>query len=158
MQFGSATDPRELRRRYNCRLGLEAIHAVLKHYEALQLRRPKRPRLPLRYGAALPGERMQMDTIKLAPGLYQYTCVDSCTRYLVAARYPRRTAANTLDFVERVLDEIPFPIQRLQTGNGMEFMAYKVRDELLAMRIKHRPIPPGTRTSMARSSGRSRQC
>ena len=64
------------------------------------------------------------------------------TRYLVAALYPRRTAANTLDFLEQVLDEIPFPIQRLQTDNGTEFMAYKVRDELFAMCIKHRPIPP----------------
>src|SRR4051812_47791442 len=30
--------------------------------------------------------------------------------------------------------------QRLQTDNGTEFMAYKVRDELFDMRIKHRPI------------------
>ena len=31
------------------------------------------------------------DTMKLAPGLYQYTYVDDCTRYLVAALYPRRS-------------------------------------------------------------------
>jgi transposase InsO family protein len=61
----------------------------------------------------------------------------------VAALSPRRTAANTLDCLEHVLDEIPFPIQQLQTDNGTEFLAYKVRDALFAPRIKHRPIPPG---------------
>jgi transposase InsO family protein len=95
----------------------------------------------------VPGERAQMDTMKLAPGLYQYTLVDDChtsTRYLVAALYPRRTAAHTLEFLDYVLEQTPFPIQRLQTDNGTEFLAYKVRDRLLALRIKHRPIPPRT--------------
>ncbi len=142
--LGARRIQQELRRQHNCRLGLEAIHTVLKRHQAPPLRRPKRPQPPLRYSAALPGERAQMDTITLAPGLYQYTFIDDCTRYLVAALYPRRTAANTLDFLEQVLDEVPFPIQRLQTDNGTEFMAYKVRDELLARCIKHRPIPPGT--------------
>ena len=85
-----------------------------------------------------------MDTMKLATGLYQYTFIDDCTRYLVAALYSRRTAANTLDFFELIFDSIPFPIQRLQTDNGTEFMAYKVRDLLFEMRIKQRPIPPRT--------------
>lgn len=48
--------------------------------------------------------------MKLAPGLYQYICIDDCTRYLIAALYPCRTAANTLTFLEQVLDDIPFPI------------------------------------------------
>ena len=38
---------------------------------------------------------------------------------------------------------LPFPLQRLQTYNGTEFLAYKVRDYLLDQRIKQRPIPPG---------------
>ena len=56
-----------------------------------------------------------MDTMKLAPGLYQYTVVDDCTRNLVAALYPRRTATDTLEFLDHVIDHVPFPIQRLQT-------------------------------------------
>lgn len=142
--LGARRIQQELRRQHHCRLGLEAIHRVLKRHEVAPLRRPKRPQAPLRYSAALPGERVQMDTMKLAPGLYQYTFVDDCTRYLVAALYPRRTAANTLDCLEQVLEQIPFPIQRLQTDNGTEFMAYKVRDFLFELRIKHRPIPPRT--------------
>ncbi len=136
----------ELRRQHQYRVGLAAIHTVLKRHEVAPLRRPKRPQAPLRYNASLPGERVQMDTMKLATGLYPYTFIDDCTRYLVAALYSRRTAANTLDVFELIFDRIPFPIQiqRLQTDNGTEFMAYKVRDELFALRIKHRPIPPRT--------------
>jgi len=142
--FGARRIQRELRRRHRRHLGLEAIHTVLKRHAAPPLQRPERPQPPLRYSASLPGERVQMDTMKLAPGLCQYTFIDDCTRYLIAALYPCRTAANTLDFLEQLFDEIPFPIQRLQTDNGAEFMAYKVRDELSAMRIKHRPITPRT--------------
>ena len=82
-----------------------------------------------------------MDTIIIAPGLYQYTAIDDCSRYLVVALFPRRTAANTLRFLEQVLDELPFPIQRLQTDNGTEFTAYAVQDFLLENAIKFRPIP-----------------
>lgn len=67
--------------------------------------------------------------------------MDDCTRFLVVALSPRRTAAHTLEFLDHVIEQVPFPIQRLQTDNGTEFMAYAVRDRLLALRIKHRPIP-----------------
>lgn len=59
----------------------------------------------------MPGDRVQMDTRKIGPGLYQYTSVDDCTRYRVLRLYKRRTDANTLDFIEAVVEEIPFPIQ-----------------------------------------------
>ncbi len=133
-----------MRRQHNCFLSLETIHKVLARHPTPPVRRPKRPLVPKRYNMRLPGERAQMDTLKLAPGLYQYTFVDDCTRFLVAALYPRRTAAHTIEFLDQVLDHVPFPIQRLQTDNGTEFLAYKVRDPLFALRIKHRPIPPRT--------------
>ena len=64
-----------------------------------------------------------MDTYKLGPGLYHYTSIDDCTRYRVLRIYKRRTAANTLDFLDCVIKEIPFPIpiQRIQTDRGREF-------------------------------------
>src|SRR5262249_37558901 len=49
-----------------------------------------------------------------------------------------------IEFLEQVFEELPFPIQRLQTDNGTEFLAYKVRDYLLDLCIKQRPIPPRT--------------
>jgi len=53
-----------------------------------------------RYAKEVPGERIQMDTCKIAPGVYQYTAVDDCTRIRVLAVYSRRTAANSLLFLE----------------------------------------------------------
>jgi len=61
-----------------------------------------------------------MDTCKIGPGRYQYSAVDDCTRIRVLALYPRRTAANTLPFVERVLEELPFQYSafRLTVGGS----------------------------------------
>ncbi len=43
-----------------------------------------------------------MDVCKIASGLYQYTAIDDCTRYKVIALYSRRTAKNTLNFLEQL--------------------------------------------------------
>ncbi len=85
-----------------------------------------------------------MDTCKIASGLYQYTAIDDCTRYQVLRLYSRRTAANTLLFLECVTEEMPFPIQRIQTDRGTEFTAYEVQDRLLEWGIKFRPVRPAS--------------
>jgi len=85
-----------------------------------------------------------MDTCKLGPGLYQYTSIDDCTRYRVLRIYKRRTAANTLDFLDCVIEEMPFPIQRIQTDRGREFFAEKVQKKLMQQGIKFRPNKPGS--------------
>jgi transposase-like protein len=66
-----------------------------------------------RYERPIPGEHVQMHTCKIAPGLYQYTAIDDCTRVRVLALYPRRSAANSLLFLEKAIEEIQFPIQRM---------------------------------------------
>jgi len=33
-----------------------------------------------RYAKEVPGDRVQMDTCKIGPGVYQYTAIDDCTR------------------------------------------------------------------------------
>jgi transposase InsO family protein len=83
-----------------------------------------------------------MDSCKIRPGMYQFTAVADCTRYLVVEIYPRRTANNTLLFLDKVVEEMPFPIQRIQTDRGTEFMAYKVQERLMDWRIKFRPNRP----------------
>ena len=80
--------------------------------------------------------------MKVAPGIFQYTAIDDCTRFRVLGLYKRRTAANTLLFIERVMEEMPFPIQRFQTDRGGEFFAIKVQKFLLKQSIKFRPIKP----------------
>ena len=58
--------------------------------------------------------------------------------------YKRRTAANTLDFIEVMIEQFPFPIQRIQSDRGREFFAYKVQEKLMEYSIKFRPIKPGS--------------
>src|SRR5512134_2111316 len=76
------------------------------------------------------------------PAVYQYTAIDDCSRYRVLGVYPRRTAANTLDFLERLIEEMPFPIQRIQSDRGLRFFAEKVRQRFIDWAIKFRPIKP----------------
>lgn len=66
--------------------------------------------------------------------------MDDCTRWLLAALYVRKSAANTLAFLERVRVELPFPLQRVQTDRGQESFAYRVQDQLRAWQIEFRPI------------------
>ena len=109
------------------------------------LSRPRRPRKgSTRYAKHIPGERVQMDTCKIAPGAYQYTAIDDCTRVRMLAIYPRRTAANSLLFLERVMEEMPFPVQAIQTDRGREFFAYCFQEQLMEYGIKFRPIRPAS--------------
>lgn len=58
--------------------------------------------------------------------------------------FKRRTAANTLTFIDKVIEEMPFPIQRVQTDRGTEFFAEKVQLKLMEHGIKFRPNKPGS--------------
>jgi transposase InsO family protein len=132
----------ELRRQHDLRLSLETIHKVLDRAQVKPLVRPPRRKGAKRYARPTPGERVQMDTCKIAPGCYQYTAVDDCTRYRVLAVFSRRTATNTLTFLDQVIEEMPFPIQRVQTDRGREFFALSVQRYLMEHCIKFRPIKP----------------
>ena len=101
-------------------LSLATIHKVLTNHQVKPIKKFRRKADYLRYERPLPGDRVQMDTCKIASGLYQYTSIDDCTRYRVLRLYNRRTAANTLDFLDCVIEEMPFSIQRVQTDRGLE--------------------------------------
>ena len=47
-------------------------------------------------------------------------------------------------FMERVMEEMPFPIQRIQTDRGTKFFAIKVQEYFMEQSIKFRPIKPGS--------------
>jgi hypothetical protein len=57
-------------------------------------------------------------------------------------RYSRAPAANTLDCLERLIEEMRLPIQRIQTDRGREFFAEAVQQRLMDWAIKFRPILP----------------
>lgn len=133
----------ELIRNHKLRFSLATIHKVLTQHNVPPLLKLRRKKNYHRYSRPIPGERIQMDTIK--GSLYQYTAIDDCSRFMVAGLYHRRTASNTIDFLrERVLEEMPAPIQRIQTDRGLEFFAYKVQECLLKWGIKFRPVKPAS--------------
>lgn len=141
-RMGARRIKNELYRQHTIHFGMATIHKVLSRNRIKPLKRKRREKTWNRYERPIPGERVQMDTCKIAPGLYQYTAVDDCTRYMVMGLYPRRTASNTLHFLERLFEEMHFPIQRIQTDRGREFFAYKVQEYLMEVGIKFRPVKP----------------
>jgi transposase InsO family protein len=134
-----------LLREHDCKLSLATIHKVLKRHDSPPLKRSRLTRKKRhRYERPVPGDRVQMDTCKIAPKLYQYTAIDDCTRVRVLAIYSRRTAANSLLFLEKVIEEMPFAIQRIQTDRGREFFAYDFQERLMEYGIKFRPNKPAS--------------
>ena len=134
----------ELIRLHNCPLSLASIHKALTTQQAQPIKKLKRKKKFKRYSRPIPGDRIQMDTCKIAPGTYQYTAVDDCSRWRVLEIYKRRTANNTLNFLDLVIEQFPFAIQRIQTDRGLEFFAEKVQLKMMEFGIKFRPNKPGS--------------
>jgi transposase InsO family protein len=133
----------ELLRLHEVRLSVATIHKVLtRHGLNILPTRKRGRRKPKRYNRPVPGDRVQMDTCKIWPGLYQFAAIDDGSRLLVAGLARRRSAQATLTFLDQVLEEMPFPIQRLQTDRGTEFFAESVQRRLMSEAIRFRPIPP----------------
>jgi transposase InsO family protein len=144
-RLGSRRIQSELKRVHGFDVSRTTIDKVLRSMDVQPLSRPRRPRKGRnRYARLIPGERVQMDTCKIAPAVYQYTAIDDCTRLRVIAVYPRRSAANSLLFLERMIEEMPFPVQAIQTDRGREFFAYCFQEKLMQYAIKFRPIKPAS--------------
>lgn len=75
---------------------LRTIHKVLKTAEVKLLVKPKRHCAIKRYSRPIPGDRIQIDTMKVTPNLYQYTAIDDCSRFRVLGLYPRRDACSAV--------------------------------------------------------------
>lgn len=134
----------ELLRLHETSLSLATIHKVLKNHQVKPIRKLRRDKKYKRYSRPVPGDRVQIDTCKIAPGIYQYTAVDDCTRWRVLEIYKRRTATNTLSFIDKMIEEFPFPIQRIQSDRGLEFFAEKVQKKFMRYGIKFRPVKPAS--------------
>jgi len=129
---------------HNISISLATIHKVLTNNNSKPIRKLKRHKKFIRYSRPIPGDRVQIDTCKIGPGIYQYTAVDDCSRFRVLDIYPRRTAANTLKFIDKMIEEFPFPIQRIQSDRGLEFFAEKVQKKMMKYCIKFRPVKPAS--------------
>jgi Integrase core domain len=54
---------------------------------------------------------------------YQYTAIDDCTRLRVLRAYPRCNQQTAIQFLDYVLQRLPFRVEVIQTDNGPEFGA-----------------------------------
>jgi len=134
----------ELRKEYGFSLALASIHKALHLLGMSHLKPVKRSgqSKSRRYQKKTPGECVQVDNCKIGPKLYQFTAIDDCSRLQVMRLYPNRTAASSNHFLQQMVEEFPFPVQRVQTDRGEEFFATAVQYWLMEQRIKFRPIKP----------------
>jgi len=143
--LGSRRIQSELKRSHDFDISRPTIEKILKTLNPrTRLVRRLTRKGSKRYARDVPGDRVQMDTCKIAPSLYQYTAIDDCTRIRVLAVFTRQTAANSLEFLELAIEEFPFPIQRIQTDRGREFFAYSFQEKLMEYGIKFRPVKPAS--------------
>lgn len=74
-----------------------------------------------RYEKPLPGHRVQVDVKFIEPiaGLkkrhYHYTAIDDCTRIRVLRIYPRNDQKTALQFLDYLLERLPFKVEVIQT-------------------------------------------
>lgn len=143
-RLGARRIQNELKRLHEVHLSLRTIHKVLSRHNVKPLKRRRRHGDKISYQRDVPGERVQLDNMKLTNDLYQYTAIDDCTRLKVLGLYHTRSADSSAQFLEEVRKALPFPIQRLQTDRGQEFFAYSFQDRLAELRIKFRLNKPAS--------------
>jgi transposase InsO family protein len=104
-----------------------------------------------RYEKQLPGHQVQIDVKFIQPlkgatprrKYYQFTAIDDCTRLRVLRIYPTLNQKTAIQFVDYVLQRLPFPVDVIQTDNGAEFQSafhYHVLDK----GVGHHYIKPRT--------------
>jgi transposase InsO family protein len=102
-----------------------------------------------RYEKPLPGHRVQVDVKFLEPlgGFrkkhYQFTAIDDCTRIRILRIYDRNNQRTAIQFMDYVLEKLPFQVECVQTDNGAEFQG-RCHWHLLDPGIGHVYIKPKT--------------
>lgn len=86
------------------------------------IRVPKAKRQPTE-----PGALIQLDTMHLRPlpGVErrQFTAIDVVTRVAVVGVRATASSGTARDFLDELVDRMPFPVQAIQVDGGSEFMA-----------------------------------
>lgn len=109
-----------------------------------------------RYEKQLPGHRVQIDVKFIEPlasmpqgrrggrnKYYPFTAIDDCTRLRVLKICPTLNQATAIQFVDYVLQRLPFQVEVIQTDNGAEFQS-AFHFHVLDKGIGHAYIKPRT--------------
>jgi transposase InsO family protein len=137
-----------LARLYNLTINPTTVYCILKRggirYSEHHPRTTKRWKIKL-YSHQIPGLKLQMDTkypFGYKQGRVIYTIIDDATRWVYAWTYTTANQTNTIDFINYVLNHVPFLIQKIRTDNSKEFIATTVRNHLATLDINHRTNTP----------------
>lgn len=141
-KFGQRRIRMHLLRHHKVNLSAATIWRILKKHQVKALKKFRKPEDYKRYSRPVPGDRIQVDVTKIAPGCYQFTAIDDCTRLRVLRLYPRKTAQYAIEFFLELIDSLPFTMQRIQTDWGTEFFNDAFQEELMEHFVKYRPIKP----------------
>jgi transposase InsO family protein/transposase-like protein len=155
--FGPAKIAMYLARYHDIAISHSGVWRILKRLDLNQLpasqRYKRHDKRWKRYEKPLPGHRVQIDVKFIEPlpsakpgsrrKHYQFTAIDDCTRLRVLRIYPRLNQKTAIQFVDYVLERLPFRVEVIQTDNGAEFQSlfhYHVLDK----GINHVYIKPRT--------------
>ena len=141
---------------------VSSLYRVMRSLNMFPNRKQRKQRKNKPYHTTrCPGAKIQID-VKYVPSsclvgdlkntkLYQYTAIDEATRMRYLAFYEEHSTYSSTLFLEKCIQFFPFPIQCVQTDNGVEFTNRLTSDKLTlfeeALRsygIKYHPIRPAT--------------
>src|SRR5690348_14125960 len=103
-------------------LGHGTVQRILTRFGQNRLPRPVRPR-PQRYEKQRPGELLHLD-VKFLPALrnarydYEFAAVDDFSREAVIWITTEQTTRTATQFLERVLDRLPYRVEAIMTDNA----------------------------------------
>jgi transposase InsO family protein len=133
--FGPAKIAMYLKRYHDITISHSGVWRVLKRLDLNRLpasqRYKRHDRRWKRYEKPLPGHRVQLDVKFIQPlpasqagsrrKHYQFTAIDDCTRLRVLRIYPKLNQQTAIQFLDYVLERLPFRVEVIQTDNGVEF-------------------------------------
>jgi len=119
------------------------VYRILVRRRLLIPRQPRKRGSVILYSKGYPGEEVQMDTTeplgKSGPTLI--TAVDDYSRYGFADCYFGNKATQSAAFLERIIDNAPFPITSVRVDNGSEFKGkFITACKQLGIRIIRNPV------------------
>lgn len=108
------------------------LYRVLRRQGQLAVKPPNPKYIPKPYEKMLyPGQRVQID-VKVVPAacivgdakgkkFYQYTAIDEYSRFRYLEAFEEHSSYSSAVFLEHLIKAFKFPIECVQTDNGMEF-------------------------------------
>jgi transposase InsO family protein len=151
--FGPRKIEMYLKRYHDINVSVSGIWRILKRLDMNRLPVSQRYKRHVdrwkRYEKPQPGHQVQIDVKFIAPlkgsrkRYYQFTAIDDCTRLRVLRLYDRLNQKTAIQFVDYVLERLPFRVEAIQTDNGSEFQA-GFHWHLLDRGIGHVYIKPRT--------------